>query len=113
MTNFVYTARDSSGRSISGTLAAPSMGEVLQQLRAEGKYPVSVRPADQESKSAIYIPNGGIKIPRADVIQISQQLAIMLETGVNLNEAIESIAKQSEKPRVQQIMTDLCEHIQG
>ena len=113
MTTFAYTARDASGRSISGTLAAPSIGEVLQQLRAEGKYPVSVHPADQESKAAAYISRGGIKIPRADVIQISTQLAIMLETGVTLNEAIESIAKQSEKPRVQAIMSDLCEHIQS
>jgi len=113
MTNFAYTARDSSGRSVSGTLAAPSMGEVLQLLRAEGKYPVSVRPAEQENKSTVFLPNGGIKIPRADVIQVSTQLAIMLETGVTLNEALESIAKQSEKPRVQQIMDDLCEFLQG
>ena len=80
MTTFAYTARDASGRSITGTLAAPNVGEVLQTLRAEGKYPVSVRPADQDSKLAVYMPRGGVKIPRADVIQLSTQLAIMLET---------------------------------
>ena len=82
-------------------------------LRAEGKYPVSVRPADQEAKAAVYIRSGGIKIPRADVIQVSTQLAIMLETGVTLNEALDSIAKQSEKPRVKEVMTDLCEFLQA
>src|SRR5437870_4341246 len=113
MTTFAYTARDASGRSVTGTLAAPSIGEVLQMLRAEGKYPVSVRPADQDSKSAAFLPRSGIKIPRADVIQVSTQLAIMLETGVTLSEALESIAKQSEKPRVQQVMGDLCEQLQA
>lgn len=113
MTTFAYTARDSSGRSVTGTLAAPSMGEVLQMLRAEGKYPVSVRPADQDSKLAAFLPRGGIKIPRADVIQLSTQLAIMLETGVTLSEAMESIAKQSEKLRVRDLMTDLCEQLQA
>src|SRR5882724_5904544 len=113
MTTFAYTARDASGRSVTGTLAAPSMGEVLQMLRAEGKYPVSVRPADQDSKLAAFLPRGGIKIARADVIQLSTQLAIMLETGVTLSEAMESIAKQSEKLRVRDLMTDLCEQLQA
>jgi type IV pilus assembly protein PilC len=113
MTTFAYTARDASGRSVSGTLAAPSMGEVLQMLRAEGKYPVSVRPADLDTKGAAFLPSGGIKIARADVIQVSTQLAIMLETGVTLNEALECIARQSEKPRVRMVMTDLCEQLQA
>src|SRR5436309_5583179 len=104
MNTFAYTARDAAGRSLSGTLSAPNMGEVLQQLRAEGKYPVSVRPVDQSTITAGAIPTSGLKIPRADVIQISTQLAIMLETGVNLNEALDCIAKQSEKPRVRQVM---------
>jgi len=113
MTTFVYTARDAAGRQVSGTLAAPNIGEVLQTLRAEGKYPVSVRPADQDSKAAAFLPTGGVKIPRADVIQLSTQLAIMLETGVNLTEALDCIAKQSEKPRVRLIVGDLCEQLQA
>jgi type IV pilus assembly protein PilC len=113
MTTFAYTARDASGRSVSGTLAAPSIGEVLQALRADGKYPVSVRPTDEASKAAAYISRSGIKIPRADVIQLSTQLAIMLETGVILSEALECIAKQAEKPRVRELMADLCEQLQA
>lgn len=113
MSNFAYTARDASGRSVSGTISAASMGDVLQTLRAEGKYPVSVRPADGDSKSSVFITSAGIRIPRADVIQLSTQLAIMLETGVILNEALECIAKQSEKPRVRAIMTDLVEQLQS
>src|SRR6185295_11571704 len=113
MNSFAYTARDAAGRSVSGTISAANMGEVLQQLRADGKYPVSVQPVDQNAISAGAIPRSGIKIPRADVIQMSTQLAIMLETGVTLNEALECIAKQSEKPRVRQVMADLCEQLQS
>ena len=113
MTTFAYTARDAAGRQVSGTLSAPSIGEVLQMLRAEGKYPVSVRPADHDQKAAALVPSGGIKLPRVDVIQVSTQLAIMLETGVTLNEALDCIAKQSEKPRVRLIVGDLCEQLQG
>jgi type IV pilus assembly protein PilC len=113
MNSFAYTARDAAGRSVSGTLPAANMGEVLQMLRADGKYPVSVRPIDQSSIASGPMSSSGIKIPRADVIQISTQLAIMLETGVTLSEAMECISKQSEKPRVRQVMTDLCEQLQS
>src|SRR5881392_2623682 len=98
MNTFAYTARDAAGRSVSGTISAPNMGEVLASLRAEGKCPVSVKPVDQSAITAGAIPSSGLRIPRADVIQMSTQLAIMLETGVTLNEALECIAKQSEKP---------------
>src|SRR5438067_1859255 len=113
MTTFAYTARDAAGRQVSGTMAASNMGEILQMLRAEGKYPVSVRPADQDLKAAALVPSGGVKLPRADVIQVSTQLAIMLETGVTLNEALDCIAKQSETPRVRLIVGDLCQQLQG
>jgi type IV pilus assembly protein PilC len=113
MNTFAYTARDASGRSLSGTISAPGVPEVLQALRAEGKYPVSVRPADQDARSSILVPSAGIRIPRADVIQLSTQLAIMLETGVNLNDALDCIAKQSEKPRVRALVGDLVEQVQA
>src|SRR5207244_3965572 len=55
----------------------------------------------------------GIKISRADVIQVATQLAIMVETGVTLTEALECIAAQSEKPKVKALVDDVCRSIQG
>ncbi len=103
MASFTYTARDSAGRPANGTLTAASVGEALQMIRIEGKYPVSVRPADQQEGEVESVAGGaGVKISRADVIQIATQLSIMIDTGVTLVESLDCIGKQVEKPQAAQ-----------
>ena len=52
----------------------------------------------------------GLREPPQVIGDAVAQLTSMIEA---YPQAIESIAKQSEKPRVQAMMSDLCEHIQG
>lgn len=115
MPAYVYTARDSSGSSISGTVAADSQTHAQQLLRAEGKYPTSLRVAtDAASEADAFAvgPSADIKIPRADVLQISHQLSIMIETGVTLSEALDCVASQSTQPRVKALVEDLSQSVQ-
>jgi type IV pilus assembly protein PilC len=118
MPTYAYTARDERGAPANGTIEANSVAEVTQQLRAAGKYPVSVRPVSAGATTAAPsapqpVQPRGIKLPRADVIQFSQQLAIMIETGVTLAEALDCIAAQSIKPNVKRLIEDLGEQVQG
>lgn len=114
MSTFAYTARDSSGQAVNGTLAAASIAEAIKLIRSEGKYPVAVRPAEQASPRTERVPAArGVKISRNEVIHISTQLAIMVETGVPLSDALECIAKQVDKPNVRALMADLSEQIQS
>jgi type IV pilus assembly protein PilC len=114
MPTYAYTARDERGAPANGTVQAASVAEVTQQLRAAGKYPVSIRPAGTGPAAAPQAPRtAGIRIPRADVIQFSQQLAIMIETGVTLSEALDCIAAQTIKPNVKLLIQDLGQHVQG
>lgn len=112
MATFAFTARDQSGLAASGTLTADSIAEVTRMLRAEGKYPVSVRPADQAA-AATASSGTNIRIPRAEVIQFANQLAVMTETGVTLSEALECIAAQSVKPQVKALITDISTQVHG
>jgi type IV pilus assembly protein PilC len=108
VSNFTFTARDSNGSPVSGTLSAASVAEVTQMLRREGKYPTSIQPAGEAVAAGVVAkPQAGIKIPRADVIQISTQLSIMVETGVTLSEALECISLQSDKPKVKALLDDI------
>src|SRR4051794_36773547 len=108
MPTFAYTARDEDGKPSSGTVVAASAGEAGKLLRADKKYPTTVRPvasandplsasnssASAENSAARY---GTPKLSRADVIQFSTQLAIMVETGMLLTEALDSIASNASK----------------
>jgi type IV pilus assembly protein PilC len=112
MPNYSYTARDTNGNPANGTMAAPSVEEVTQALRREGKYPTSVQLASQDNGSAASASaRKGIKIPRADVIQISTQLSIMVETGVTLMEALECVSQQTDKPKVKALLDDVVRSV--
>ena len=120
MPTFAYTARDSSGQSTTGTLAAPSQAEAAKLLRAEGKFPTAIKPAEAGKPAkpgaggAGKAASGkGIKASRAEVINLSTQLGIMLQTGVTLVEAIECVAEQAEKPAFKALLADLSEQLQA
>jgi type IV pilus assembly protein PilC len=122
---FAYTARDASGTALTGTLTADTVADVTRLLRADGKYPVSIKPATEAdlapanaANSPTSVPSGpipasGLRIPRAEVIQLSTQLAIMVETGVTVPEALDCIAAQSSKPLVKKLVEDLSRQVQS
>jgi type IV pilus assembly protein PilC len=125
MPSFTYSARDGSGSLVNGTISAASIAEASKLLRAEGKYPTAVQPADQtgdegggaaaaaSAASAAGVTGKGVKISRADVIQFSTQLAIMVETGVTLSEALDCIAAQTRKTNVKRVVDDIARIVQG
>ena len=90
-----------------------SLLQFLKRRRqlAQRQYPVSIRrPACTRETRTV----SGIKISRRDVIQISTQIAMMLETGVTLIEALDCIAKQIERnPKLKSLVEDLSVQVQG
>jgi len=121
MPGFAYTARDGAGLSVTGVVSADTQSAASQMLRAEGKYPTEIHVATDVKSGPVNfagtttkrMSSGGIKIGRSDLIQFSTQLAIMIETGVTLSEALGCIAQQSERPEVKNLVTDLSQQVQG
>ncbi|HEV2293486.1 MAG TPA: type II secretion system F family protein [Tepidisphaeraceae bacterium] len=120
MPTYAYSARDSSGALVNGTIAAASVAEASQALRAEGRYPTAVNLTNDPDAASggtgggntgVAAPN--IKISRDDVIQFSTQLAIMVETGVTLSEALDCIASQTQRPNVKRLVEDVARQVQG
>jgi type IV pilus assembly protein PilC len=112
MDQFTYTARDAQGQSVTGSIAALTLDEAARLIRAQGKYPVSIKPgglkADAPTKT---MTRKGIKVSRAEVVQTSTQLSIMLETGVTLVEALECSAMNVEKPQLKKLLDDIVEQV--
>ncbi len=113
MATFAYTARDHAGLPATGTLVATSVADAANLLRADGKYPTSIRPSSEtpQVEAAGFGPRG-LRMSRKDLIQFAQQLAIMVDTGVTLSEALECIAAQADKPNVKGIVTDISQQVQ-
>lgn len=112
MPTFAYSARDHTGAAVTGNLVAETLVQASQMIRAEGKYPTSVVPAGATAETVKTRPRGS-RMSRKDLIHASTQLAIMIETGVTLSEALDCIATQSEKPGVKRLMREVCQDVQS
>ncbi len=114
MKNFAYIARDSAGQQVTGTLPADSIEAAAAKLRADGRYVISLKPASESSSSSSSARSAsGIKISRAEVIQLSNQLSVMLETGVTLSDALDCCGLNCTNPKLKRLVDQLTTDVQA
>jgi type II secretory pathway component PulF len=112
MAKFAYEVRDGAGKSAGGVLAADSLEDASRMLRKEGKTIVNIR-EDRDSPAGGAPKSFSRRVKRDEVMFMATQLAVMVDTGVQLSEAIDSIAQQAESPAMKAIMTDISEMVKG
>jgi type IV pilus assembly protein PilC len=105
---YAYIARDSAGAQLEGTLQAINAEQASQMLRAQGRFASSVRPVSDKARAA---SAAGIKIKRDEVIGFSNQLAVMLDTGVTLAEALECCSENASRPQVKELLESLSSQV--
>ncbi len=98
---FEYTARDPLGRLIEGTLDVSNRDMAMQNLRRDGFQILKIEESD----------DGGSLFPRrvkrSDIVYFTSQLAIMVQTGIKLSEALNGIADQEDNPTLKSILLEL------
>lgn len=110
MTRFIYEARDAGGQHVAGALMAASAAEASQSLRRDGKLVVSIH----EEHTRLQVAQGKRRrIKRDDVIFFTTQLAVMVDTGVPLDEALDAIARQTENLTFQEMILQLSDDVKG
>lgn len=119
MAKFRYQARDGRGEAMTGVVQATSMEEAGAMLRAEGKFITSLSPArDTESvggagaAAAAPAPNSR-RIRRAEVISFAHQMAVMIDTGVPIVEALTCVADNATNPAFKAVLADIAGSVQS
>jgi type IV pilus assembly protein PilC len=100
---YAYRARDSLGRVIDGTLAALSQDEAMTQLRRDGFAVLSLHEADEDDEAPLL----SRRITRKDIVYVTTQLAVMVDTGITLATALQGIAAQEPNTNLKKLLTDL------
>ncbi len=121
MASFTYKALSGNGSVVTGTLDAGDRGEALRQLDRKGLQPVTISqsaqaPANKEGKGkadkknvpgpaaagakatakAEEIPEGPIKLKRADIVLFTEELSDMLAAGLQLEPALRAMENRQE-----------------
>lgn len=105
MSAFEYVALDADGRKKKGVVEGDSARHVRQQLRDQGLLAVSVdEVAERETSQTTNRFSSQRGVSAADLSLITRQLATLTKSGLPLDEATATVAKQTEKPRLQRII---------
>jgi type IV pilus assembly protein PilC len=118
MPNFSYQARDSKGQMVTGMVTAPSQLEAGRMLRGEGKFVIKLTEtaaADSQDRDQAHVPasEAAKKVKRDDVIYFAHQMSIMIQTGVPIGEALESVTQQTTNVAFQSVLGEVSDTVQG
>ncbi|MCK4629000.1 MAG: type II secretion system F family protein [Sedimentisphaerales bacterium] len=116
MPNFRYELRQSSGQVSAGVIAANTSTAAAQMLRAQGGYILSLLEVRDTGKSGLNsilsfkVQTG----PSAkDVLNFTQQMAVMIKAGISIRAALEGIVDQVENDKFRNILQQIRRDVEA
>src|SRR6266478_2183105 len=117
MPQFSYRARNTQGELVEGVLDCADRAVAIQQIELQRCIPVRIELLGAEPKGpkvvrppaggALETPTQNLKIPHAQLLIFTEQLAHLLKAGMTLDEALSILEKRLKQPRVQQMTHSL------
>jgi type II secretory pathway component PulF len=118
MPSFAYTAIDSAGKRVTGNLAGRNKAEAYRQLEAKSLIPVTVDTLADESTAAVAKAKakaasgaGPVPLSRPLVILFTEELADLLDAGVQLEGALRILHERQTNKSIRAVAGILREEI--
>lgn len=114
MPRFDYLARSSTGESVQGSISAVSESDAARLLRAEGKFVIQMQELTDtlDEVAVTQISFGGKRIRVDDVIFFASQMAVMIDTGVSITEALEGIIEQTTSAGFRKVLEQVLSDVE-
>ncbi|MGD0899139.1 MAG: type II secretion system F family protein [Thermoguttaceae bacterium] len=104
--DFQYRVRDPLGNVHEGSIEAASAEAATQQLRRDGFHVLEVGEAESDS---LFPP----RVSKNDIIYVTTQLAIMVDTGISLSTALGGLLEQETNGSLRKILADLKSSVEA
>ena len=110
MPNFSYTARDMSGKSLSGTLEAANERDVASILSERSQFPVSVKEIDNNAAKTIL--GNRKKVKGQTMAMFYSQMSSLLRAGVPMIRSLNVLSQQSSDPVLKEVVGEIRTHVE-
>lgn len=107
MANWNYQAIDKSGKKSNGQISAESMQQARQKLKDEGLFARKITLVNEKSSglSGLLQFKSGINTDQLSLF--TRQLATLVGAAIPIGEALDTLAKQTEKAKMRQVITQV------
>ena len=104
MSAFEYTALDQNGREKKGVVDGDSARLIRQQLREQKLVPLTVTEIKKQSSNGKDNSFFDQRINTTELALMTRQLATLSRSGIPLDEATATVARQSIKPKIKKLL---------
>lgn len=108
MPEFAYTARQLSGKQVTGILSAGSEKDALSALQSQGLFPMKIGISEATKKQAI---SGSKRVPGRILTTFYNQLSDLLRSGVPLLKSLTLLQDQTSHPALKYVTQDIHEQV--
>ena len=104
---YAYRVRDPLGNIIDGTIQALNVDDATQLLRSDG-FQVLEIDEDGDPFGALFAR----RVTKKDLIFVTSQLAIMVDTGVTLSSALAGMSEQERNSSLRKVLDELRQSVE-
>jgi len=108
---FVYKARTSGGKLISGQIDATNKSAALDAILSGGQTPISLRQNKKSQDWKAWFQSRERDLTAADAGAFAQDLSRLLSSGFSLHQALQMVAVSSESKRAQDLAQRSADHV--
>ena len=114
MPKYTYYCKDSKGHGARGVVEAASRDEAIRQLRAERYTVVDLHEGGGDVDiERLKVRRAAKQVKPEEVIAFSSQLAVMLETGVPLSDALRAFNESAKAGSLKEVMRFVSDNVHG
>ncbi|MFN0080088.1 MAG: type II secretion system F family protein [Prosthecobacter sp.] len=109
MPAFAYTALNATGQTVTGSVTVGSRAEAFRKIEAQALTPVKVTQEEKSdaAKAKAVADEGPVKLKRAQLISFTEELADLLDGGLQIDQAFRVMQERQEAPAVRRIATTM------
>ncbi len=106
MPSFIYTAKTGPSKTVSAQIEAESEQDAISKITKMGYFPISVKLDNTSLDKGVFK-----KISKKDIVFFTSQLATLVESGVNILNALNLISNQTTNKYLKAVLSDVVSKI--